>query len=73
MTVSMEQFIQLINRVEKLEQKQKEIADNELDWALNQFRYMSKTSDESKALAIIEKRLGTKKTTLRAKSIPCQH
>jgi hypothetical protein len=72
MTVSMEQFIQLVNRVEKLEQKQKKIADNELDWALNQFRYKDKTSDESKALGIIEKRLGTKKT-IRAKSVPCQH
>lgn len=69
MTVSMEQFIQLVNRVKKLEQKQKEIDDKELDWALSQLRYMEKTSDESKAFAIIEKRLGIKKTMLRAKSV----
>lgn len=73
MTVTIEQFIQLKNRVDKLEQKQKEIEDKELNWALNQFRYKDKTSDESKALLIIEKRLGTKKTSLRAKSVPCQH
>ena len=57
----------------EIEQKQKEKEDEELDWALNQFRYKEKTSDERKALAIIEKRLGTKKTSLRAKSVPCQH
>ena len=72
MTVTIEDFIQLKKRVDKLEQKQKEYEDKELDWALNQFRYKNKTSDESKALAIIEKRLGTKKT-IRAKSVPCQH
>lgn len=66
----MEEFIQLKNRIDKLEQKQKESEDKELDWALNQFRYKNKTSDESKALTIIEKRLGTKKTSLRAKSVP---
>ena len=69
MAVTMEDFILLKNRVDKLEQKQKEYEDKELDWALNQFRYKDKTSDESKALAIIEKRLGTKKRTLRAKSV----
>lgn len=73
MTVTIEQFTQLKNRVDKLEQKQKEIEDEELDWALNQFRYKEKTSDEREALLIIEKRLGNKKTSLRAKSIPCQH
>ena len=61
MSVTIEQFILLKNRVDKLEQKQKEKEDEELDWALNQFRYKNKTSDESKALAIIEKRLGTKR------------
>lgn len=59
MTISMEDFLSLKNRVEKLEQKEQQKADEELEWALNQFRYMNKTSDESKALAIIEKRLGT--------------
>ena len=61
MSVTIEQFILLKNRVDKLEQKQKEKEDEELDWALNQFRYKNKTSDDSKALAIIEKRLGTKR------------
>ncbi len=73
MTVTMEDFLLLTHRVEKLEQKQKEKEDKELNWALNQFRYKEKTPDESKALVIIEKMLGIKKTSLRAKSVPCQH
>ena len=63
--VRMTMLLDLEKRVTKLEQKQKEIDDKELDWALSQLRYMEKTSDESKAFAIIEKRLGTKKTMLR--------
>ena len=54
MTISMEDFLSLKNRVEKLEQKEQQKADEELDWALNQFRYMNKTSDESKALSYAE-------------------
>lgn len=73
MNVTMEDFMQLQKRVYKLEQKQKESEDEELNWALNQFRYKDLTSDESKALTIIEKRLGTKKTSLRPKSVHCQH
>lgn len=70
MTVTIEQFMQLQKRVYKLEQKQKEYEDKELNWALNQFRYKNLTSDESKALTIIEKRLGTKKASIRAKGVP---
>lgn len=73
MTVSMEDFLLLKNRVEKLEQKEQQKEDEEVEWALNQFRYKSMTSDERKALAIIEKRLGAKKSMLRAKGVPCQH
>lgn len=61
MTISMDDFLKLQHRVEKLEQKQKKYEDEELRWALAQFDYKSKTSDESKAWAIICKRLGLKR------------
>lgn len=60
MTVSMEQYLKLLHRVEKLERQQQEYKDEELDWAMAQFDYLPKTSDESKAWAIIRKRLGGK-------------
>lgn len=68
MTVSMDDFLKLQHRVEKLEQKQKKYEDEELRWALAQFDYKSKTADESKAWAIICKRLG-RRTTIRAKGV----
>ena len=69
MTIPMDDFLKLQNRVEKLEQKQQEDEDEELRWAMAQFHYKSKTADESKAWAIICKRLGLRKTTIRAKSV----
>ncbi len=71
MTVSMEQYLKLLHRVEKLEKQQQEYKDEELDWAMAQFDYLPKTSDERKAWAIIRKRLGGK-TTLRVKTVSCQ-
>ena len=65
----MDDFLELKNRVEKLEQKQKEHEDKELKWAVAQFDYKSKTEDERKAWAIILKRLGLRKTTIRAKGV----
>lgn len=67
--VRMTMLLDLEKRVTKLEQKQKEIDDKELEWALSQLRYIEKTADESKAFAIIEKALGKKKTKLRAKTV----
>lgn len=55
----------LDERIKKLEKKAQEKEDEELDWALNQFRYKEKTKDERKALNIIERRLGLRKTPLR--------
>ena len=62
-------FLGLQHRVEELEQKQKEYENKELIWALTQFDYKSKTEDERKAWAIICKRLGVRKTTIRAKGV----
>ena len=72
MTVSMEQYLELLHRIEKLEQQQQEHEDEELDWAMAQFHYLPKTSDECRAWAIICKRLGKKKTSLRAKPVSCK-
>lgn len=69
MTIPMDDFLKLQNRVEKLEQKQKEYEDEELRWALAQFNYKSKTEDERKAWAIICKKLGVRWTTVRAKGV----
>ncbi len=69
MTIPMDDFLKLQNRVEKLEQKQQEYEDKELRWAVAQFDYKSKTEDENKAWAIICKRLGLKKCTIRAKGV----
>lgn len=62
-------FLKLQQRVEELEKRQQEDEDRELRWALAQFDYKSKTEDESKAWAIICKRLGIRKTTIRAKGV----
>lgn len=69
MTIPMDDFLKLQQRVEELEQKQQEHEDKELRWALAQFDYKSKTEDERKAWAIICKRLGVRKTTIRAKGV----
>lgn len=55
----------LDERIKKLEKKTQEKEDEELNWALNQFRYKEKTKDERKALNIIERRLDLRKTPLR--------
>lgn len=65
----MDDFLRLQQRVEELEKKQQEAEDSELRWALAQFDYKSKTEDERKAWAIICKRLGVRKTTIRAKGV----
>ena len=65
----MDDFLKLQQRVEKLEKRQQEYEDKELRWALAQFDYKSKTEDERKAWAIICKRLGVRKTTIRAKGV----
>lgn len=67
--VEMKMILNLAKRVTKLEKEVYNAKREELDWALNQFRYTEKTSDQSKALAIIEKELGFKKTRLRPKSV----
>lgn len=67
--IPMDDFLKLQQRVEKLEQKHQEYEDAELSWALTQFNYKSKTEDERKAWAIICKRLGARKTTIRAKGV----
>ena len=69
MTIPMNDFLKLQQRVEELEKRQQEDEDRELRWALAQFDYKSKTEDESKAWAIICKRLGIRKTTIRAKGV----
>ena len=45
-----------ITELERIEQKRKK--DN-VEWALNQFRYKEKTEDEQKAFCIIESILNT--------------
>ena len=62
-------FLKLQQRVEELEKRQQEDEDRELRWALAQFDHKSKTEDERKAWAIICKRLGIRKTTIRAKGV----
>lgn len=62
MTIPMDDFLKLQQRVEDLEQKQQEYEDKELRWALAQFDYKSKTEDERKAWAIICKRLRFQQT-----------
>lgn len=61
MTIPMDDFLKLQQRVEELEKRQQEDEDRELRWALAQFDYKSKTEDERKAWAIICKRLGARK------------
>ena len=67
--VKMKMILDLSKRVTKLEKEVYNAKREELDWALNQFRYTKKTSDQSKALAIIERELGFKKTRLRPKPV----
>lgn len=55
--VKMGMLLDLSKRVSKLEKEICNSKREELDWALNQFRYMGKTSDQRKALMIIEREL----------------
>ena len=55
--VKMGMLLDLSKRVDKLENEISNSKREELDWALNQFRYMGKTSDQRKALMIIEREL----------------
>ena len=55
--VKMVMLLDLSKRVSKLEKEISNSKREELDWALNQFRYMGKTSDQRKALMIIEREL----------------
>lgn len=55
--VKMKMILDLSKRVDNLEKEISNSKREELDWALNQFRYSKKTSDQSKALMIIEKEL----------------
>ena len=55
--VKMGMLLDLSKRVSKLEKEICNSKREELDWALNQFRYMRKTSDQRKALMIIEREL----------------
>ena len=61
MTIPMDDFLKLQQRVEDLEKRQQEDEDRELRQALAQFDYKSKTEDERKAWAIICKRLCVRK------------
>ena len=56
--VKMKMILDLSKRVDKLEKEINNSKREKLDWALNQFRYSKLTSDQSKALMIIEKELG---------------
>ena len=60
---------ELENRIEKLERIENKRKKEELSWAVNQFKYMEKTSEQSKTLSIIERELGLRKTPLRCKNI----
>ena len=55
--VKMKMILDLSKRVDKLEKEISNSKREELDWALCQFRYSKLTSDQSKALMIIEKEL----------------
>lgn len=55
--VKMKMILDLSKRVDKIEKEINNSKREELDLALNQFRYMKKTSDQREALMIIEKEL----------------
>lgn len=44
----------LDERIKKLEQIEQKRKKDNIEWALNQFRYKEKTEDEQKAFCIIE-------------------
>ena len=60
---------ELETRIKKLECELYKQKEDEIDWALAQFRYTVKDNDQMKALAIIEKALGKRKSMLRAKLV----
>ena len=55
--IKMKMILDLSKRVDKIEKEINNSKREELDLALNQFRYMRKTSDQREALMIIEKEL----------------
>ena len=55
--VKMKMILDLSKRVDKIEKEINNSKREELDLALNQFRYMKKTSDQRKALMVIENEL----------------
>jgi hypothetical protein len=58
--VKMQLILDLEHRVTKLEKEIDNSKQEELEWALNQFRYSKKTSDQSKAFLIIDEALKKK-------------
>lgn len=52
-----EQWQQLNNRVAKLEKKEKQREQQDIEWALCQFRYSNLTEKQREAFAIIEQAL----------------
>ena len=55
--LTIQQWQQLNNRVAKLEKKEKQREQQDIEWALCQFRYSKLTKEQRKALAIIEQAL----------------
>ena len=54
------ELARLRNRVEKLEKEKENEKDEELRWALDQFKYMSKDEAQTKAFRILQESLGYK-------------
>ena len=52
-----EEWQQLNNRVAKLEEKEKQREQQDIEWALCQFRYSNLTEEQREAFAIIEQAL----------------
>ena len=58
-----------LDNISKLENKQKKYANTELQWAMEQISKQCKTDTDLKALNIIQKELGLRKTSLRPKPV----
>ena len=63
------EFFNLKKRVQKIEDYLIKEHNDELDWAIAQFRYTEKDDNQSKAWSIILKELDLRKKCLRSK--PC--
>ena len=57
MHLTIEQWQHLNNRVAKLEKKEKQREQQDIEWALCQFRYLNLTEKQREAFAIIEQAL----------------